>query len=252
MSYPKPHQLLLALDQCRLIVVQDQLQPCPYLSGNVARMPLRLPVGSVTPAVTDQLLELGFRRSGEFLYRPECPACRECQSTRVDVANFRWTKSFRRVLRRGNRELNCRWGPPQADHRRVALFNEHRQQRGLEVTDNEVDIESYRSFLVDTCTRTEELAMEHQGRLVAVAVVDVGQETFSAVYSYFDPAVGRLCLGTYAILKQIERAQQENRRYVYLGMHVAANDHLNYKARFRPQQRFVLGRWRPFGEDAEA
>ena len=243
MSHPEPHQLLFALDRCRLIVVQDQLQPCPYLEGRVARMPLRLPVSSITPAVTDELLELGFRRSGEFVYRPECPACQACQSTRIEVGRFHWTKSFRRVLRRGDRLLRCRWGQPQIDRRRVALFNEHRQQRGLEITGSDVDSEAYRSFLVDSCLRSEELAIEQDGRLVAVAIVDVGQRSFSAVYTYFDPAAGRLSLGTYAILKQVERAQQENREFLYLGMHVAENHHLNYKARFLPQQRLVGGRW---------
>lgn len=250
MSHPKPHQLLFTLDQCRLVVIQDQLQPCPYLRGKVARMPLRLPLGGVTAAVTDELLALGFRRTGEFVYRAECPACRECQPTRVDVSAFHWTKSFRRVLRRGDRQLEAAWGEPQADQDRVALFNQHRQQRGLEVHDEQVDLEAYRSFLVDTCLRTDELAIRRDGQLVAVAIIDVGDQSLSAVYTFFDPASARLSLGTYAILKQIQRAERESRRYVYLGMHVAANPHLNYKARFLPQQRLIRGRWQTFGERA--
>ena len=36
---------------------------------------------------------------------------------------------------------------------------------------------------------------------------------------------------------------ESDRKYVYLGMYVAENRHLNYKARFMPQERFVNGCW---------
>ena len=84
-----------------------------------------------------------------------------------------------------------------------------------------------------------------------VAIVDVGRESTSAVYTHFDPAAARYRLGTYAILKQIEWARDSGRRFVYLGMYVASNRHLNYKARFMPQQRLCHGRWTDFDRAPE-
>ena len=234
---------------CRLVLVQDQLSPCPYLGQTVARMPLALPVGSVTPQVTDDLLALGYRRSGDFLYRTQCPNCSQCHPTRIDVRHFRLSSSMRRVRNRGARELECRWGDPTVDQPRVRLFNQHRAARQLDQGSGSIDADSYRSFLTDTCCQTMELSIFRQRRLIAISIVDVGAQSTSAVYTYFDPAEQRFSLGTLAILKQIEWAQQTDRQFVYLGMYVAANRHLNYKARFTPQQRRIDGQWIDFNQD---
>jgi arginyl-tRNA--protein-N-Asp/Glu arginylyltransferase len=235
-----------------LIVVQDQHQPCPYLENTTARMPLRLPLGEVKPEATDQLLALGFRRSGEFVYRAECPSCDQCKPTRVDIHRFRYTRSLRRVLSRGRRDLVMRWGDIQVDSHRVWMFNQHRFLRGLAIHDEPVDAEGYQSFLANTCCRSQELAMYHGDRLIGVSIVDVGQTSLSAVYTHFDPAAGRYCLGTLAVLEQFEWAREHGRTWVYLGMYVAQNQHLNYKARFMPQQRLERGQWVEFDEPLAA
>ncbi|QDT06619.1 arginyl-tRNA-protein transferase [Rubripirellula lacrimiformis] len=232
-----------AMRELRLVVVQDELQPCPYRDNVVARMPLRMPVGPVTDRMTDQLLAAGFRRSGGFLYRTECPQCRECKPTRIEVDQFQMTRSMRRVLVRGDRELQVQWGRPLVDDRRVWLFNQHRQIRDLGTDGETVTAEAYRSFLTETCCDTRELSIRFDGSLIAIAIVDVGESAISAVYTHFDPAASRFSLGTYAILKQIQWAKDSGRRYAYLGMYVADNDHLNYKSRFVPQQRLDDNLW---------
>lgn len=233
----------LAKDECRLIVVQDQLQPCPYLPGVAARMPLRLPVGGVTAEVTDSLLERGFRRSGDFVYTPQCPTCSECQPTRVNVHDFRWSTSLKRVLNRGDRDLSAKWSTPIVDHSRVHLFNRHRDERSLGLREDRIDADSYRSFLVDSCCDTKELSIRHGNSLIAVSTIDIGLKSISAVYTFFDPDFSRYSLGTFAILKQIQWCLANSRRFVYLGMFVADNQHLNYKARFVPQQRLRGRHW---------
>ena len=235
----------LSSGECRLVVVQDQLQDCPYLDATTARMPLRLPIGTVTPDVTDHLLEQGYRRSGDFVYRAQCPLCNECKPTRVIVDRFRLTGSCRRVLNRGDRELTYRWALPTVDRQRIAMFNQHRRERSLG-SGEDIDADSYRAFLADTCCETKELAIYRQDQLIAVSIVDIGRHSSSAVYTHFDPAASRYSLGTLAVLKQIEWAKHSGRQYVYLGMYVAANRHLNYKARFLPQQRLDGGEWVDF------
>lgn len=230
------------------MVVQDDLTPCPYREDFTARMPLQLPVEKVTPIAKDRLLEAGYRRSGDYLYRTQCPNCRECRPTRILVNQFRATSSMRRVLNRGRRELRWAWGETTVDPERVELFNRHLEDRGLGSGCDAIDSNSYQAFLVDSCCETRELAVYLHQKLVAVSVVDIGAESTSAVYTFFAPEASRYSLGTFAILQQIHLARQTGRKYVYLGMYVAANRHLNYKARFLPQQRLITNHWVDFPE----
>jgi leucyl-tRNA---protein transferase len=236
----------LEVGPCRLVVVQDQLTLCPYLDGETARMPLRMPIGPVTPEVFDLLLDMGYRRSGDFLYRTQCPQCSECQPTRLRVCDFRVTRSMQRVAKRGEQDLTWHWGPPQVDEHRIQLFNLHRQLRNLDHGGSGINADSYRAFLTDTCCQTLELSMFRNQRLLGVSIVDLGAASTSAVYTFFDPSEHRYSPGTFAILRQIAWAKQTGREYVYLGMYVAANRHLNYKARFAPQQRLIDGNWVDF------
>jgi len=164
----------------------------------------------------------------------------------VVVDQFEWTTSMRRVLKRGDAALKMRVGPTQSDRSRVDLFNLHRLGRNLARDEEPVEEEGYRSFLVESCCDTVELSFWLDDRLVAVAIADQATHSLSAVYTYFDPSLSRFSLGTYAILKQFERVSQWGMTYLYLGMYVATNLHLNYKARFKPQQRLVAGQWCDF------
>ena len=229
-----------------LVVVQDEPQWCPYLNDRMARMPLELPIARMRPEQLDDVLASGYRRSGNFVYRTQCPDCCQCRPTRVDPRNFPLRSSFRRVLRRGESHLCDQWAPPSVDSDRVALFNTHRDSRQLGGDDRcPVTPTSYRSFLVDSCCDTLELSMRcrRDGRLLGIAIVDVGRTSLSAVYTHFHPDASRLSIGTYAILRQIQWAADRQMRWVYLGMYVADNPHLNYKARFTPQERLIDGRW---------
>ncbi len=235
-----------------LLVVQDQLQECPYLPDAVARMPLLWPQRLYDGETVDELFALGFRRSGAFVYRTHCPHCSACKPTRISVADFQLRASQRRVLKRGDRALTVRMGEPQTDEARVKLFNLHRNQRGLSKATDEVDLFGYQSFLVDTFCETAELSVWDGKRLVAVAVTDLGRRSASAVYTYFDPDYARYSLGTYAIVKQWEWCRQTERDYLYLGLYVAENRHLNYKANYRPQERLLDGRWQVIGNGSSA
>ncbi len=228
-----------------LVVVHDEPQRCPYLPDRVARMPLHASLGGVSPAHFDALLAGGYRRTGVFVYPTRCSGCDECQATRIVVPNFRWGRSFKRVLARADREVTWQWGEPQVDETRVTLYNRHRVLRDLvEAGGRPVDAAGYESFLVESCCQTLELAIHAGDRLVAVSLMDLGAESISMVYTYFDPDAAHLSLGTLAVLRQILWAIEHRRRYAYLGFYVADNPHLNYKSRFTPQQRLHRGVWR--------
>jgi arginine-tRNA-protein transferase len=228
------------------VVVFDEPHECAYLPGRMARLPHRFPLARLAPEEFDQRLAQGDRRSGVLLYRTQCAGCRACEPIRLDVTRFAPGRTQRRILRKGDRLLSCRVGEPIADGERVALFNRHRRLRQLEHGDDPVDVEAYAHFLVESCCNTWEISYQLEGRIVCVAITDVGAASLSAVYCFFDPALAHLSLGTYSILKQAELCRQTGRRHLYLGYYVAQSPHMSYKARFHPHERLIGGRWREF------
>lgn len=210
-------------------------------------MPLIVPSRLITTDEFDLMLAKGMRRSGRFAYYTACEGCQACEPVRIDVTKFRWSDSWRRILNRGDRLLELQISDPAYSDERLALFNLHRGLRDLSNGDSNYEWYDYEGFLVDTCCEaTRELRFYLEGQLVAVSLIDIGTESVSAVYTYFDPSHGKLCLGSYSVLKQIEMAQKSQMQWVYLGLYVEQNSHLNYKARFKPQQRYIDSQWVEF------
>ena len=218
--------------------------PCAYLDDRTANLPLVLSKSIVSASATDDALSAGMRRAGIFLYYTSCHNCQACEPVRLKTKEFRWTRSWKRVLARGDRLLAVTMGPTTLDDEHLRLFNRHRSERQLGDDGSPYGNDDYKSFLVESCFENSmELRFFLDGQLVAVSVIDCGDNSVSAVYTYFDPDYSRLSIGTYSILKQIEFCTSTNREFLYLGMYVEENQHLNYKARYLPQQRWIQGNW---------
>ena len=125
--------------QVKELLVYDSKEACPYLPGKTARLPLRWPMKRLSRLQTDRFLEAGDRRSGPYLYHTKCPACNACEPIRLVVADFEMSRSQKRVLKRGDQRLETRIAPPTCDARRVALYNRHKQARGLDLRGIEID-----------------------------------------------------------------------------------------------------------------
>jgi len=231
------------------IVVYDEPHDCPYVAGRTAVLPLRVPSRRLAGDELDERLAAGDRRQGMFLYRTACPSCRACEPIRLDVRRFEANRSQRRALARGNRLLRVEMGPPLLDERRVALYNRHKQLRGL--GDQEIDLAGYRQFLVMTCCDSFELRYSMGGELVGVALVDRAESALSAVYCFYDPDLEQLGIGTYSILKQVELCKSLGLAHLYLGLYIGDCERMRYKARFVPHERLLEGRWVPFAGERE-
>lgn len=223
------------------IVVYDEPHDCPYVAGRVAVLPLRVPSRRLTGEELDDRLAAGDRRQGMFLYRTACPSCKACEPIRLDVDRFQPNRSQRRVLARGNAELHVEIGPPVLDDQRVALYNRHKQLRGL--GEGEIDLAGYRQFLVMTCCESFELRYRVGNELVGVALVDRALSGLSAVYCLYDPSYEHLSVGTYSILKQIELCKSWSLKHLYLGLYIGDCDRMRYKSRFLPHERLLDGKW---------
>ena len=228
------------------LVVYDREEPCSYLPGQTARLPLRQPVRRLTGKEFDRRLEAGDRRNGTFLYTPACPTCRACEPIRVDVQAFAPSRGQRRVRALADARVEVRVGPIEVDAQRVALYDRHLSGRELDRGHAPIDDTGYEAFLASSCVDGFEIRYVVDGELAAVAINDRGERSLSAVYTYWDPRHAALSLGTYSILTQIELARRAGLDWVYLGLAIAANHSMAYKLRFLPHERRIDGAWRRF------
>jgi len=215
---------------------------CPYLPEQQARSQ-GFAIDSIAGSVYRALLDRNFRRSGRVIYRPVCPACSACRQLRIRTAEFKPTRSQRRVLRR-NADANVapiRRPVPTTD--KWELFHRYVMQRHGQLMAS--DYESFVDFLYSRTIEYMEFDYRLGDRLIGVSVADICEEALSSVYMFFDPDLGRRSLGTFSILWEIDYCRMSGIPYYYLGFHVAGARTMEYKARFKPHE--VLedgGGWR--------
>ncbi len=242
MSAPSTRRLLATRPP--ELVVYDELAQCPYLPELTSRLPLRLPLRSLTRAELDTRLVRGDRRQGLLLYRTACPECDGCEPIRLDVCTFRPNRAMRRIMRRGECAIRTEIGPLEATEDKLHLYNLHKRGRGLSSGEPELDLDGYQAFLGESCCETFELRYYAEDTLVGVAIVDRGETALSAVYCYFDPAFSSLSPGTFSILKQLDLCERWGLPHLYLGLYIEEAASMAYKARFLPHERRLHGLWR--------
>jgi len=78
--------------------------PCSYLGHEQEQLLVLMDHELLNAAGYERLLTAGFRRSGNDIYRPHCPACSACQSLRIHSERFVPSRSQKRI-RHLNRDL---------------------------------------------------------------------------------------------------------------------------------------------------
>jgi len=228
------------------VLVHDIEEECAYIPGETSRLPLRLQLNP-HPNRLDSLMDLGHRRVGPMMYTTACPRCDACTPVRVPIADFKPSRSQRRIWRR-NQDLRVLDGRPRVCEQRLDIFNRHRVERGL--ASDTLDADGFSSWLVQSWTRTRELSFWLEDKLIGFMILDVGTRTASAVYTAFDPDEHRRSLGVHAVLIGIEWARRMQVVDFHLGLLVHGNQHLEYKTGFLPQERLLQGEWKRFEKES--
>lgn len=215
---------------------------CSYLPGREARLAWVDPAWLAIPGVYTALIEHGFRRNGEDVYRPHCGACQACVSVRIPVAEFAPDRSQRRNWRR-NADLTARAAAAEFRDEHYRLYLRYQESRHPDGNMARVSAAEYLGFLACEWQDTVFVEFRQGDRLLAVAITDRLADGLSAVYTFFDPDEPQRGLGTYAVLHTIERARAAGLRWCYLGYWVAGSRTMDYKQRFRPLEARVGDRW---------
>ncbi len=222
--------------------------PCGYLPARAARSLFIDPDYVLNPQRYESLLDQGFRRGGNHVYRPRCESCRACIPARVPVHHFEPSRAQRRCLQRNaDLQLTIRKG---ITDDQFVLYQRYLRARHDGGGMNPEDKAGFHNFLNCGWGATEFWEFSLEGRLMACAVVDRVPQGVSAVYTFFDPEESARSLGTYAVLSQIGRAREESLRYVYLGYWVPHSPKMDYKKNFRPLEVLSTRGWQELTEDA--
>lgn len=187
------------------------------------------------------LMQQGFRRSGDDIYRPHCVACQACKSLRVLVQEFIPSKSQKRIFKRNqhfkvllSRTIKASYYP---------LYERYINTVHHDGSMFPASEEQFKSFTQNNITEQCYIEIWHNDILISVAVTDDIPNALSAVYTFYDPNYKSYGLGVYSILKQIEIAAQQNRQFLYLGYQIETCSKMNYKDRYKAHQILVENQW---------
>jgi arginyl-tRNA--protein-N-Asp/Glu arginylyltransferase len=217
---------------------------CPYLPGQHERKLITDLAGRDAKSLYDDLCRAGFRRSHHLAYRPSCAGCNACVPVRVPTALLRSTRSSRRI-RQINGDLVGTHVPAAATVEQFRLFARYERQRHGNSEMAAMTYGDYCAMVEDSPIDTALVEFrDAKCELRGVCLIDVLDDGYSAVYSFFDPVQERRSLGTFMVRWLIEDANAKGLPYVYLGYWIAASDKMAYKTRFRPLEALGDSGWR--------
>ena len=213
----------------------------------MARSQVATPSEAIDAANYDVLIQHGFRRSGTYVYRPQCDNCSACRSIRVRLSDFKPNRSQKRAWAQ-HESLTCTVIRPFFSPEHYALYKRYQKSRhpggGMDIDDET----QYADFLVRTNVNSwmvefrEGVPDQPDATLKMVSIIDMLKDGISAVYTFYDPEPGRN-LGTFNVLWQIQRARSMGLRYVYLGYWIEACRKMAYKSHFSPCELLTQGTW---------
>ncbi|MFC1749985.1 arginyltransferase [Pseudomonadota bacterium] len=188
------------------------------------------------------LLNIGFRRSGGHLYRPQCEGCKSCVSLRIPTHIFKPNRNQKRVWKL-NQDLKHHRANTEYNSEHFELYKRYIEGRHPGSSMQNPSEDEYLTFLTSPNITTHFHEFRLDGKLIAVAATDRTPQGLSAVYTFYDPELHARSLGTYAILWQIYLTQRLKLPWLYLGYWVKECEKMRYKNKFQPCEGYADGQW---------
>ncbi len=220
----------------------SQEHPCGYLDDKKAQSLFVHPGYPVTSSIYAQLIEQGFRRSGDEVYAPHCPHCSSCISVRLPVKKFKPSRSQKRCLSK-NRATQVIVKPAVFEQAHYDMYLRYQAVRHSDSSMATVSPDEYLSFLGSSWCNTRFVEFSINNELAGVAVIDQFEQAWSAVYTFFEPKFNDYSLGVYAVLWQIEQVVRQQKEFLYLGFWIQACKKMAYKSDYQPLQLLIDKQW---------
>ncbi len=216
--------------------------PCSYKEDEIAATVFVDPELAITAHLNSRLTEIGYRRSGAHIYRPDCENCRACISCRVPVAQFKRSKRLQRIWNR-NKDVRVEISSELDAESAYPLYQEYIEKRHSDGDMYPASPEQFDAFILSNAEGSQYFCLYIEEKLIAVGVSDALDTGLSAVYTFFDPALEKRSLGNFVILWQIEQARILGLDFLYLGYWIKDCVKMEYKSTYRPLEMLVEGKW---------
>ena len=212
-------------------------EKCSYLEDRLQTTSYQV-IDECTMDHCHRLITQGWRRFGSMFFRPICPHCTACESIKIDVKNYKFSKSERRILRK-NEDLTIQILHPVLSQDHLHLHEKYHKfmqdKKGWDFTPTTAQ-HYYASFIQGHEDYGYEIQYLIEGKLIGVDIVDFLPDGISSTYFFYDTDYEKRSLGTLSLLLQIQIAKERGLDWIYLGYYVKDCNSLNYKANYQPLQ----------------
>ena len=208
---------------------------CAYIPGKSMQMHAKQ-VENISKTFATTVAQRGWRRFGRTFVYPDCFGCTECKSIRIDVANYKYSKSQRKTINK-NEETKISIQEPRVTQDRIDLYNKYHLYKAHRDGWKHQDItkqEYFDNFVDGAYDFGKELLYFIDNKLVGVDLIDILDDGISSIYCYYDPDYPKFSLGTYSLLYEIKLAEMLGLEWVYLGYWVDGCKAFEYKEKFQP------------------
>lgn len=210
---------------------------CAYIPDKKVRMHYKH-IENATQSYNTALINRGWRRFGSYYFHPICESCSECKSLRINVDEFKLSKSQKKSIKR-NKETEIIIQKPTLTQAHLDLYNKYhafKHQKDNWTHRNISPREYKENFVEGAHDFGKEVLYIQDGEIIGVDLIDILDDGISSIYFYYDPDFPRLSLGIYSLLYQIELAKVLELPWIYLGYWVDGCKAFAYKSNFQPQE----------------
>lgn len=208
---------------------------CSYLADRNQTTHYKV-IEECSAAHCQELIERGYRRFGKMFFRPLCSSCDECKSIKIDVENFEFSSSQRRVIKKAAK-IKSYIQRPSISKPHLELFEKYhlfmKEKKGWDHTPSTAQ-GYYSSFVDGHNDFGYEVLYYLDEKLIGVDLIDVLEDGVSSIYFYYDPDYEQYSLGKLSLYNQIMFANKSQKKWIYLGYYVKDCPSLSYKSHYKP------------------
>jgi leucyl-tRNA---protein transferase len=221
-------------------VITDCLKSeCAYLHNQTALTEYNI-ISHPTFEMAESYLEKGWRRFGKMFFRPNCTNCSKCIPLKVDLNNFKPSRSMRKSIHK-NKEIHVEFGQPECTKEHITLHNIYHEYQNKKKNwpYHEISATEYRMLFCEPMIFAKEVRYFNKAhKLIGVGYIDTLPSAYSSLYFFYHPEWSRLSPGVFSIMTEINQAIKNNVNSYHLGYFVEGCPSMNYKLKFTPHSLF--------------
>lgn len=233
-------------------------EPCGYLPGRMRR-DMRLSYkDTIEPRDRIHLSEMQFDSGmsydgGVTMFKKVCDDCNACIAIRYPVDDFKPSDTQRHIQRllplpnvdtfpnfRSKAHLREHW----------AIYNRYRNAR---FANDPVKLSPLRRLMAPIVTQKytgapitimEVRTIDYV--LLGAAINAATENSYFAIFYYYDPAMMHLQPGKQIMMLLLEEARKRGKSHVYVGPWNAESNALSVKTQYRPYELYIGSKWQRF------